>query len=348
MKKHIIFLFFLLGTWAYGQEYSRKTITKSENTFLPFLKGEVVNKIPTNNVNAGKVFAILQTWQPINPPQGFKVEAFGDENNLEIYFMPYVLEEGETNTKPGSMLSLYFNKITSIFQQPVVADIYLAPAKISDFMGYPVYNNGTHEIVAIHNGPGPVFLPISREEYLTALIKNEEDKQKEYASGVSSMNKKQEIEKAYQELLKLDKAAAEDFKKAMDNLTSVVSQNNTHMDFLESLKKELSGLSPSDRKKHAYYSPGAMEQYGNFSGLTPDNDVENAQQLVKLNYKAVDNVNNDIRLITLILTLSNNELLHAVALNEQQDSTGFELTDDKLLALYRDKAIWKKIYELVK
>ena len=60
----------------------------------------------------------------------------------------------------------------------------------------------------IYKGTAPLFLPVSREEYLTALINSEVEKQKEYDTAKSSGEISDEVGKAYQELLKVDKAAA--------------------------------------------------------------------------------------------------------------------------------------------
>ena len=102
--------------------------------------------------------------------------------------MPYLLEEGETVRKPGSNINFYFNDIASIFRQPLqsgIGEIYTLPAKTGDFMGFPIYEHEGRETTAIYKGNEPLFLPVSQEEYLNALIKYEEQKNKENGSPIS-------------------------------------------------------------------------------------------------------------------------------------------------------------------
>src|SRR5574344_1369239 len=201
MRKYLFILLFAVSNIAvFGQQYSRKTVTVGEDAFLPYIKGKVVNRIPKNDVNSQKIFIILQSQPSVNMPQGYEVEAYSDGTNgiLDMYFMPYLLDEGETVRKAGGSVSFYFNNIASILGQPLqsgIGEISTAPMKIGDFIGYPIYEKEGRETTALYNGNQPLFLPISQEEYLTALIKAEEKKQKNNGSTTSASEK-------YEELLK--------------------------------------------------------------------------------------------------------------------------------------------------
>ncbi len=355
MRKHLFILLFAVSNIAvFGQQYSRKTVTVGDDTFLPYLKGKVVNRISQTDINSQKIFAILQSHPSVSVPQGYEVEAYSDGTNriLEVYFMPYLLNEGETVRKPGGSISFYFNNIASILGQPLqsgVGEIYTLPKKTGDFMGYPVYEHEGRETTAIYRGNEPLFLPVSQEEYLSALIKAEEKKQKDNAPAVSKDKNWKEIEKAYQELLKTDKAAAEEFKKEMESYRKDLAQNNATEDVTTSYKKELARLSLAERKKQAYYATYAMEKYGNLSGLVPENEIGNAQPLVKPNYKTIsENTNNTIRLIVIKWKLSNNEHSYSPRFYQLQNKLGYALTDDKLYELRQNQTVWKRIIELVK
>jgi hypothetical protein len=337
---------------TFGQQYSSKPVTVGEDTFLPYIKGKVVNRIPENDVNAQKIWAILRSLPGVSTPQGYEVEAYSDGTGrmLVLYLMPYLLEEGETVHKPGSSINFYFNDIAAILGQPLqpgIDEIYTLPLKTGDFMGFPMYEQG-RETTAIYKGNEPLFLPVSQEEYLNTLIQYEEQKQKENGGPISTDDNLKEIEKAYQELLKTDKAAAEEFKKEMESFQKDLAQNNTTDNLTSSYKKELARLSPAERKKQAYYALHSMEETGNFSGLVPENETEGAQPLVKANDKAISkNTNGPIRLIVVTWDLSNDEHPYSPRQDQPQDKAGYALTDDKMHEILQNQTIWQRIVQEV-
>lgn len=359
MRTYLIILLGLIcNTTVYSQEYSSKTVTVGDNIFLPYMKGKVVNRIPQTDINSKNIFAIIQSQTSINTPQGYEVESYSDGSNrfLDIYFMPYLLKEGEVIRKPSSSINFYFNDINSIFGQPLqsgIGDIYTAPVKTADFMGYPIYGHEGQEIIAIYKSLNsasnePLFLPVSQEEYLTALIKAEEKKQKENGIKVSKNEHLREIEKAYQKLLKIDKSAAKEFKKEMENFRKELNPNDTTKDLATSYKRELTLLSSVEKEKQAYYAIYSMEKYGNFSGLVSENDG-NAQPLVKPNYRVFPkNRNNNISLIVVRWKLTNKEHSYSPRYYQPQNKFGYPLTDDILFELYHNQDIWKKIIECIK
>ena len=99
MRTRLFILLLAVSNMAiFGQQYSPKPVTVGEDTFLPYIKGKVINRIPENDLIAQKIFAILRPLPSVNTPQGYEVEAYSDGTGrmLVLYLMPYLLEEGET------------------------------------------------------------------------------------------------------------------------------------------------------------------------------------------------------------------------------------------------------------
>jgi len=355
MKSSLFILFvFVVNLAVNGQNYSNKAVTVGETTFLPYLKGKVVNRVAINDAKHKQLFALLHSLTSVSAPQGYEVEAYSDVNNqfLAIYFIPYVLEQDETvRAKAGSSLNVFFNDITALWQ-PLdlnLSGIYLAPVKVGEFVGFPIYNQSGREMTMIYKGSEPLFLPVSREEYLLALIRSEEEKQKESGTPKSPKEISSEVDKVYRELLKTDKAAAEEFKKEMGDYEKDLEQNRETEDLLTSYRKELAGLSSLEKKKKAYYAVYAMEKYGTWSGLVPDGEENNATPLVKANIKAIQKSSYNIQLMTLgwdLVTPPQSEK-NSPRFYHINNNFGYELADDRMCELYNNEALWKRIIELV-
>lgn len=355
MLKCFMVLLIFCSTNVYGQEFSQKTITINGWTFLPYLKGKVINRISQTDIHARKVFDIIQLQPVINRPQGYEVEAYSDADRpiLKINLMPYVLEDEEVIRMSGSHIIFYFNDITFLFEQPLhsgIDNIYTAPMQVGEFMGYPVYRHEARETAIICKSNEPFFLPVSQEEYLTALIKAEEEKRKNDAIQVSTDEIPRKMEESYRELLKIDKEAAKEFKKEMENYKKDLSSTNSMGDILTSLKKELALLSAIERKKQAYYALYSMEKHGKFSGLVPDEEIEYAVPLVKPNEILISKMSGDIRVIIINWEL-NTEIdgnRIAIRLYRPQRNLGYGFTDDKIYEIFENKVTWKSIIELIK
>lgn len=353
MKKHIlpILALTLLQAPTFGQENSNAK-DSDEVTFLPHYKGEVVNKIsdkPTSN--ASKVFSVLSSWQAFTAPQGFKLTAFGDNAHLELMAEPYLLQDGITFANGGASLNVFFNDPSKVFHSSVVADIYLKPEKVADFYGFPVYSNGTFEVTVIEKTHKPLFVPVTQEEYLKALIADEEKKQKSNGPTMSAAEYQKEVDKTYRELLKTDKKAAAEFKKEMEGVAKEYATNlNQVPDIISSLKMELQKLSPQERQQQAYYALAAIEKYGNFSGLVPENDKEIGTPLVRPNYSLIEKGKDTIQLMAMRwnLTTVTAEFQSAPRLYTRRQDIGYELADNMLTDLYNNSTIWTRIFALVR
>lgn len=354
-KFPVILLFIFSNIFVQGQEYTGKTITVDEDVFLPYMKGKVVNRIAKSDAKFQKIFNFLQSATVVSKPQGYEVEAYSNGENQfgETYFIPYILEEGETaRAGTGSSLKIFLNDIMVLWQ-PIdvnIPDIYFAPVKVGEFMSYPVYEQGGVEKTIIYKGAAPLFLPVSRGEYLTALIKSEEEKQKKNGVPKSSAEMSAEIERTYKELLKTDKAAAEEFKKQIEGFENDLADSNATEDLAASYRKELARFSPSEREKQAYYAVYAAEKYGNFSGLVPESEAGNAAALVKPNDKVFPKSSIDIQVMVVswnFMTPPQSEK-NSPRLYKLRNSFGFSLTDDKIYELYNNQNLWKEIFGLVK
>lgn len=356
MRKILVVLLFIFpNIFIRGQEYSDKTVTVGEDIFLPYLKGKVFNRIPKNDTNYQKIFGLLQSAEAVGKTQGYEVEVYSSGENLfgEISFIPYMLEGDKTvRARTASSLKIFFNDIMMLWQ-PISLDIpniYYAPIKKGEFMGYTIYEQGGVEKTIIYKSTTPLFLPVSREEYLMALIKSEEEKQKKNGAPISSARMSVEIEKTYQELLKTDKVAAEEFKQQMKGFKNDMAENNATEDLVSLYRKELEKLSPLARKKQAYYAIYAMEKYGNFSGLVPEGEQGKATALVKPNDKAFPMGSRDIYLMVVswdLITPQQSEK-NSPRLYQPQNNFGFSLTDNKMYELYKNQVLWKHIIGLVK
>ena len=72
MRTHLFIMLLAVATMTvFGQQYSRKPVTVGDDTFLPYLKGRVVDRIPENDQYSQKIFAILLSHPFVNAPQGY-------------------------------------------------------------------------------------------------------------------------------------------------------------------------------------------------------------------------------------------------------------------------------------
>ena len=348
----LVLLMVLLSQFTYSQDLQHKTDTVGEDIFLPYFPGKIVNKITKGDLFAQQLFSILQTEKSISTPVGYEVEMYSDGSNRSctLYLMPYLLEDGEIVRSPGSSVTFSFNDVASLFGptlSPEIESIYTPLTCTGNFMGFPVYKHEGREVTTIYKSKNSLFKTVSREEYLTALLKAEEKKQTAMGQPANDEEYRKEIEKVYQELLKTDKTAAAEFKKEMDQ-----HLNSRREPVPESLaafyKKELAQLSSAERKQQALYAIYAMEKYGNYSGLVPATDSLNAQALVQPNFKAIPASTSILHLLAVKWKLSTIENRDSPG-NYRSDTTkGYHLTDSVAYALYQNADLWKRISAMIK
>lgn len=349
MRVFIVFLL-LSATTTFSQqrpEFSEQTVEIDERVFLPYIKGEVVREIngPQKPL-LDQICSIITSWDSIAPPQGVKVFCSGFDNLLEIYFLPYLFEEGNRfASEGGPNLSITVNDLNAIWDSPIVSGIFLCPQKKKDFHGYPVYQNDHQEVVIVYKKTIPLFIPVSQEDYLKALIAKE-DKNEPKDLKSDYMKALKEMEKVYEELLKTNAEAAKEFKQGIAEFKNEIAKNGNQTgvtDLTALLKKELSALSAEERNRPAYYAGAlAMEEFQNVSGLVPYVSREKGDALVRPNPSLTDNSpTNQIQLLVISCSIrQDNPRSHS------HGRAGFDLADDLMRKLYQEPKIWSKIFSL--
>ncbi len=342
-------LLFLLANLSFSQQrppFSEKEVEVDGRVFLPFTKGEVVRK---NNGPQKPVFdqicSIITAWDSIAPPQGMKVFCYGFDNSLEIYFLPYLFEEGARfASEGGPNLSIYANDPRQMFGSEIAPNIFLCPQKTADFNGFPVYQTGRGEATVISKKMIPPFIPVSQEEYLKALIAKEEKKEDSY-SPPDHQKQLREMEQTYQKLIKIDNEAAQEFKQQM--IEYIDNENIQPFNLVSMLKNELAGLTEDERKRPAYYGgASAIEDYHNASGLVPYENRKNADALVRPNPALIDGNSKDkIQLFVIRWSVGGNADLDKPRLYTE-GRRGFHLADYLMSELYKNQKIWSEIFKI--
>ena len=349
----ITLLMFLLTNVLFSQQrlpFSNKKVEVDGRVFLPYTKGEVVRKIngPQKPV-FDRICSIITAWDSIAPPQGMKVFCSGFDNSFEIYFLPYLFGDGTRfASEGGPNLSIYVNDPLQMFGSPIAPDIFLCPQKTADFYGYPIYRNDHQEVTIVYKKKFPLFIHVSQEEYLKALIaKEEQHTQKNSNSDYQTTFR--EMEQAYQKLLKTDKEAAKEFKQGIEEFKAEAHKNGIKtIDLVALLKKELSGLTVGERSRQAYYAGAwAMEEYHNASGLIPYESIEKGDALVRTNPALIDNSSrNQIQLLVISWSIGGNNQNGDKPRFYQEGRDGFHLADNLMSKLYFCQTIWTDIIQI--
>lgn len=395
---------------AYGNE--TMPYTRGETKRFIYNSSQVSGDQQSELVNEmEKVCSITSGWSKLSPPQGYNVEykkiisvAFNNNifesaeedpaaflcYSLDIAFRPFYKGENGTpvtSSEIASGIDLDFNNPYCMVGSPLIADIYVCPRQIAEFYGYPIYRTNISEITIVSKKQMPLFIPVTQEEYIHAHIKHWEDElaknqkeqrkpenQKSYRETFEEEKKERlaNMEEAYNELLKVDRKMAEDFKKtSLENEAKLsaellVSQeagipdsekfkesSNTISDCIEELKKELSALSPSQRKLQAHYDVDAMEIYHNHSGLVPFEKAKprvNCEPLIRVNPKIVDHRNSSPQLLVLswsILFAGTKSCESPRFFDNDPKNYMAHAGDIGIAQLYKQQEIWEKIFQLV-
>ncbi len=352
----LFFSLLILSKYSFSQQrspFSDKRVVVGERVFLPYTKGDVIKKINRpQKLVLDKICSIITAWDSIAPPQGMKVFCSGFDNSLEIYFLPFLFEDDTRfASEGGPTLSFYVNTPLQMFGSPIVADIFLCPQKAADFYGFSIYRTDHQEVTIVCKKKLPLFIPVSQEEFLKALIAKEE-KNALKGLGPDYQTTFKEMEQAYQKMLKMDKEAAKDFKQQMDEFRAESVKNgggSNMIDIFTSLKKELFDLTSEERKQQAYYMGSlAIEEYHNVSGLVPYSSKENGEALVKANPELINNSSKDkIQLLIIAWSLGGNSQNIDKPRFYKEGNKGFRIAYNKMAELYRQKKIWEQVFQMV-
>lgn len=347
-----------------------------------------VNKLKSE---IDQIKGILSGWSYFTPPQGAEIAFFkqtyhidDDKGNdaikgeLTLYISAYFADQGEggptTDPEFHADLNIYLNDLSNICGSPLIGNIYPQPEKVANFFGYPIYQNNRQEITVISKKNIPLFLKVSQEEYLNTMIKTLEkhidenftkpkkERQQRSSSQANSEKdtRRMDFEKAYKELLKIDRNAAEQLKKDYAETDDVIAQQeNDAKDFesesedcnksfneqLESLRKELAALSPEERKQQAWW--GNSTENDKISELVPPGQGE---ALVRLNPAIIDHSKpeSEIQLMTLDWSVRGADIKYDKPRQFDDKKAGSYLQDWLMAKLYYQEYIWKQIFKLVK
>lgn len=406
MKSFFIFLFSVFAfSGVIAQRGFSETPVKFEGydvRFFPFIKGKyeahlndfynpfslAYDKKQENLLegNVKKIISAFNKYEPLNPPQGLdaKLFAYVSANEfppvsktrltgiIEMFIMCYQEDqEGKpvTRGETSSVLALYINNPSLLVGSPILDDIYPCPAKTGDFYSYPINETGRGEATILTNIKRPLYLPVSREEfinqtitYLQKKINEANGELKEKDSGLSPRQAFEEGKKqrfkdykiAYGKLMKLDPTQAEEYKKSFEQMErdleeeinksddysvskkDLVGKSNSFLEQkISELRSELKALSAEERKQQAYYSVSGLELSP--SGLVPA-DYEGADALVRVNPNLLDSKRpqSDIQLIIVSW-----QSLKPRTYDGGKDA--FNIENSFFAELSKDESLWKSI-----
>jgi len=334
-------------------QFSEKAITikdyttKQVRTFLPFTKGDI--KVKTSGIYKpvfDKICSIIASWEYLLPPQGIQVFCYGQDNRLEIYFSPYMFEDGCRFPSEGySKLDIQINELHSIVGKPVLSGIYCCPQKTSDFYGCPVYNIGKGGGVTVATKKDiPLYIAVTQEEYMKTLIDKTIKETPPPPDKQDYQKKLLEMENNYQQLRKINAAAAKEVKQAINELRNEINQNKENpkslFDPVSILKNKFLAMSEEEKRENAYYGGDDI------SGLIPYEQKEYGDLLVKINPALISEISKSgINLLTIEWEINEVPISEKSELYNE-GRLGFLLTDYLMSLLHEDQDIWNRILDI--
>jgi len=314
----------------------------------------------------------IEKWNKEYMPAGFwNSDELKITSNLEISLAPYFKIGGKavTDFHIASIFCIYLNDPYNIAGTPLMADIYTCPQVIDSFHGHSVCMTNRGEVTIINFTGKPLFIPVSQEDFINTLIKYWGNKIKKVykEQGINRENEEQffsdeakkqrdaEFLQAYKELIKYDKNAAEELKKNYEETSqqlNVNPDNNSDIAVFEKeqirrLKEELQNMSTAEKKRQGYYNLEAMEKFNNASGLLPKKYINSGDALVRINPNLVQDNPNKVQLVSIHwYLLQKGEFSDSPRQQGYSDDAGL-LTDNILLDLYKDKAFWTKVFNIL-
>lgn len=404
----IVFLFALFNTGSFHvmsqtlPEFSDEIVLYRGERFMPFIDGALeeytipstdftrqqLRMVGTMRDNIAEAADILKSCQIFHPPQGFKLviysqahppvdfhdnESLSGSLRLEFFVTMVCNERPCYDKKSDATVTITFNDPTKLAAIHIMDDIWIQPRKISDFFGYPVYKlfNGRKEITVATNNEQPLYLPVSREDFIMTLIRHigkiiADDEllanlphYRETQLGLTETEtekRKADFEKAYTNLFRFDPLLArklkDNFEQAERKLYEAKSDSSviiTHTQYINmqlsvwregirKLRAELNAMSPSERRSQAHWSESETM---NTSGLTPPGHP-GSNPVARINPQLIDNSKpeTDLQLFTIEW-----EVDTAPYANFKQ---GRSLQYHKLYELSQCGEVWENLFSLVK
>jgi len=310
--------------------FSDEIILYRGERFMPFIDGpmEITNaepgdltrqqqrKLPAMKQKMADVVSLFTACSLLSPPQGMKAvmstsiqsplasgdyESFVGNLYLELYVTMVCNERPCWDKKTDATLKVDINDPSRLTAIHVMDDIWIGPRLVSEFFGHPVYrlNDGHREISVISNNNVPLYLPVSRENFILTLINHFEQTisagesqatrpESETIILVSNTTDKERRKKAfdkdYENLYRFDPLLAKklndnylEAEKRLEQAKSDTAAAFTMANFIRmqlqvwqegirKLRAELNAMSPLERRAQAHWSDSETL---NTSGLTP-------------------------------------------------------------------------------
>jgi hypothetical protein len=341
--------------------FSDEIILYRGERFMPFIDGALeeytipsadftrqqLRMVGTMRDKISEASSILKACQIFHPPQGFKLvihsqalppvdfhnnESLSGTLRIELFVTMVCNEKPCYDKKTDATVSITFNNPTRLVSTHIMDDIWLQPRRISDFFGRPVYRllNDRREITVVSGHEIPLYLPVTREDFIMTLIRHfgEMITEDEYLaaqpqskeielsfSDAENGKRKDNFEIAYNSMFRFDPLLArklkENFHQAEQKLEEAKSdstiiitesqyinmQLNVWREGIRKLRAELNAMSPSERRSQAHWSESETM---NTSGLTPPGHP-GSNPVARINPQIIDNSKpeTDIQLITL-------------------------------------------------
>jgi hypothetical protein len=351
----LIVLSGLLAPAVARNSYTEQIVAYGDDEFFPYTRGRIIKNIEGESaIVTEQIYQAIISWDSLNPPRGFEIRFDAGDRYAELSFAAYVRDGELRTTRSGAILSFYINDPVRVLGSPVAEDIFLQPEIVDDFYGFPVYQNTDSEVTVISKSKAPLFIPVTREEYLRQLINTESarnDKKEGSAQKSDSEIILAEMEKSYIELLKVDPGAAAEFKTEIQRFRTDIANDQDDgapVSLLASLQAELSGLSAAERLQPAYYAAGAFEKYGNFSGLVPESGKNAGTALVRPapSYIGMSGNNSELKVLILAWNIGSDNSISDKPRLYDGDAKGFRLADYFMARLYHQQSIWNIIFRL--
>ncbi|MBN2279834.1 MAG: hypothetical protein JXQ65_04570 [Candidatus Marinimicrobia bacterium] len=393
IRKMVILLLILFTCISVPAQNPETIVKDNEGAeFLPYAIGNhstetnyddfLSDAIPENWVKLydekmEEIIALFSKQRSLNPPTGFearfnkRIDLVNDQPVawLEMSFSPYfwIDQEKTADFHISSILNIYLNDPSGISGAPVMADIFSAPQKIDEFFGYPIYLTNMGEVTWINFTDEALLVSVSQEDFLHVLINfweqqasqveaeknNFQEEVSRFNSDEEAQQRQADFEKAYDDLLKIDKNAAEELRKAYQEVMNIKVEQQEGEEAFDTgimfarqqvtlLQEELAALTPEERNRQAYYSPGAMEQSGHVSGLLPEESEDEGDALVRMNPQLFQKDLHKIQLLTIRWSLLNKEYYDKPRLCPVSDEP-IQIIDNKMLSVYQDAAFWSNL-----
>ncbi len=384
-----------------AQPYSDEILLYRGERFMPFLDGPIeeftrsadgftgqqLQQASLMRENLSRLSGLVKGCPTFNPPQGFKLvinsttlpaiqwhdnKALGGEVRMDLYGTMVCNERPCYDKKPDASVTFTINDPTKLLATHVIDDIWMQPRKVSDFFGYPVYRffNQNRELTVISKRNLPIYIPVTREEFMLTLIRNFNElisrdqifaalpETHETLLGITEeerINRYAEFEKAYEAMHRFDPLLARKLRINLEtterrleesetdssiNITLaqfILMQVSVWSEGIGKLRAELNAMSISERRSQAHWSEA---EAFTTSGLTPPGHP-GSYALARLNPEYLDSSlpPTDIQLLVVDW--------HGDLAPYQRFRQGRSLQMHKLFEFSRCESSWQQFFELV-